>query len=182
MGRLKLKSKHIKIAYDNSRYSPFLSARRTPEAIIDHFTALCRRDGYKLKVKPRTKLRLSKVATTYYKEIRLPWNWSELEPPQKAKLIAHEYLHTKQWRHFKRAVFGCKYIMSVRFRAAVEIEAHAETARAMMSMGYNPKLVEFFSIQKPRTMKSFYALQALDQKDFQKHFAKAVEMATGLNF
>lgn len=177
---LKLKRAHINIAYDRSREDRFLDEKRTPEEIVAHYAELAKKSGYRLVVKPKRSTRLSRMATTYYRQIRLPSNWEQMETRSKASLLAHEWRHTKQWRKWGKVKFAWRYLMSRRFRAAVEIECYCETARAKISMGYPRKSIDLFSVRVPNSMFSAYKIRGLDRNDFRGHFQNAVARATGL--
>lgn len=175
---LKLKRSHINIAYDKSREDAFLDDNHTPEEVLGHYVELCKGE-YRLVVKPKRSTRLSKMATTYYRQIRLPSNWAEMEPHRQANLLAHEWRHTKQWRKWGKVRFACRYLMSRRFRAAVEIECYCESARAMKSMGYTQKSIDLFAVRIPNMMVDSYQLRGLARDDFRGHFQNAVTKAIG---
>ena len=173
----KLKSSHVKIAMNTSRQDPFLDSPRGPDEMLDHYIDLCRQSGYKLIVRRKSGLRLSKVATTYYTQIRLPSNWHEMSVSSKAILMAHEWRHTKQWRSFGRGRFAIKYIASLRFRAATEIECYCESARAMKSVGRPANYINAYIEDRARKMVKFYMLRQLRFSDFDRRCREAMQAA-----
>lgn len=68
-------------------------------------------------------------ATTYRKVIVLPARYKTAKLWERAKLLAHETVHARQWRRIKR--FGWRYITSPAFRVEVEGAATREEIRLL---------------------------------------------------
>ncbi len=130
MGAIKIRSKDVKLAKDCRHlrldYDSFKSVEQLRE-YIDHLVI----DGFGMRIEKKTSRAnvMSKFTTTYYKEMRLGIDFDELDEPIQAVVMAHELVHVYQWRHYGRAKFGPKYVMSGRFRWAMEMQAYRESVR-----------------------------------------------------
>jgi hypothetical protein len=126
-GKRRLKSKHIKLArsykFNNDRLHKYEDA----QAVMDRYIPYFEKDlGMRLVIKSTTKLKLSKMTTTYYNEIRLGSGWKDKNLESQAYILVHEAVHARQWRHYGRAKFGWKYISDPRWRWAIEVQGYRE--------------------------------------------------------
>lgn len=121
--------------------------------------------------------RLSKMSTTYYKEIRVGSLWEEFIVPKRAAVLKHEIVHAKQWRHYGRASFGSKYIFSARFRWAMEVQAYRESTRVYRTLGAVEKwLREYVNDAVPNSLWGSYALGTLRKDDVYEQTRKILSL------
>lgn len=85
--------------------------------------------GMKIVTKSSNHLRLSKMTTTYYKELRLGTNFEDKDDIGQAQIWVHEAPHTKQWRYYGRIKFSYKYAKDSRWRWSIEMPCYGEGLR-----------------------------------------------------
>jgi hypothetical protein len=88
-----------------------------------------------------------------------------MSPAAQAALLAHEYVHALQWRHYR--VFWLRYVASPWFRWAVECQGYREQARALRHLGAPESELRAFA--KRRTWKGY---------GFSRRFRRAVKGQT----
>lgn len=107
--------------------------------------------------------RLSKMTTTFYKQIRLGTNYDKKSPEWKAATDAHETVHVHQWRRWGRNRFRSRYIFWPRWRWSIEMQGYTESIRALVCLGASDELIHEFIQSRPGSLKSGYALGILNQ-------------------
>lgn len=120
----------LKLAQDSKHNNSYLERYLTPMSVLDRYIPYFE-DELKLKLvtKDSTFLRLSKMTTTYFKEIRLGSGWPNYNEYQKANTLVHEAVHARQWRSYGRFRFGTWYLRRPRWRWAIEMQGYRESMR-----------------------------------------------------
>lgn len=126
--------------------------------------------GMRIVEKPPSRLRLSKMATTYYREIRVPKGffgrgWSVA---RRAVTLAHELIHALQWRFYGMASFALRYL-SARFRWAVEMQAYRFGVLVKRMLGYLESAIQNSIRHRASAMRKPYKLRGLRWGDVKKY-------------
>lgn len=126
--------------------------------------------GMRIVEKPPSRLRLSKMATTYYREIRVPKGffgrgWSVA---RRAVTLVHELIHALQWRFYGMVSFAMRYL-SARFRWAVEMQAYRFGVLVKRMLGYSETSIQNSIRHRATAMRDAYALRGLRWADVQKY-------------
>jgi hypothetical protein len=167
MGLLKLRDDDVKLGSTAIFLDRDLAdfGRDSDRMLKDAFT-WAKEHGYVIRQKSSLFGRLSKMSTTYYKEIRVGSRWETFTVAKKAAVLKHEIVHAKQWHHFGQATFGTKYIFSARFRWAMEVQAYRESTRAYRTLGATePWLREYVTDVVPASLWGSYGLRTLRKDD-----------------
>jgi hypothetical protein len=125
--------------------------------------------------KSSTWLRLSKVSTTYYKEIRLGSDWKEKDIHDQAVILAHELRHARQWRRYGPSTFRNRYIFYTRWRWGVEVQCYAESIRALVALGAVPTAVDKYIDDRVKALWEHYVLGTLHKGDVMTHTRRVLE-------
>lgn len=127
---MRLHSGFLALARDSRHNNKYLKRYTTPQDVFDRYIPYFEDElGLELKEKDSNFLRLSKMTTTYFNEIRLGANWSEYSDYQKANIYVHEAVHARQWRTVGRFRFGTWYLRRPRWRWAIEMQGYRESVR-----------------------------------------------------
>lgn len=155
---LKLRAKDEKRAKSSDCLDESIRSYKRAQDLLEYCLKEIKRLGLRVVEKKKSKLRLSKMSTTYYREVRVAHGFWKRDIPTQAATLAHELVHARQWRKHGRVRFALAYATSPRFRLAVELQAYRESIRAMRAMGYSNKYIESYINRKPFTMKDAYLL------------------------
>jgi len=110
-------------------------------------------------------LRFSKFSTAYYKEIRLGTTYNRKSDEWKAVTLGHELVHSRQWRGYGRNTFRTRYILSMRWRWAIEVQAYAESVRILAALGASREEISNYIDTRPGALWDSYGLRGLRKKD-----------------
>jgi hypothetical protein len=120
--------------------------------------------GLRVVKKSSTSMRLSKMSTTYFSELRLGSGYDDRPIHDQAALIAHELYHARQWRHYGRATFATSYVMRPKWRWAIETQAYGESVRAWVAMGATREFVMRYIETRADVLLRDYALGILNKE------------------
>lgn len=121
--------------------------------------------GLELVVKSSFWGSLSVMSTTYFKQIRLGNDWSDLSRTMKVVLLAHELRHARQWREYGRATFRTNYLFQPRWRWAVEVQGYCESVRTLVALGASPDWIEQYIDHRVGSLWKKYALKTIRKDD-----------------
>ena len=147
---MKLRSQDRNLAKSKSNHDRDLRKYTSIETMIEHLHAEAASFGVTIVTKIKTSLRSSKVSTAYYKQIRVRHDWNDITHASQATTLAHEMVHVRQWRKYGRLGFGARYVLSQRFRWAMEMQARTEQVIAMQCLGMGTQ--EFVDKQAERML------------------------------
>lgn len=110
----------------NKKLADYPSPQEVEERYRRYFT-----DELKMRIvtKSSNHMRLSKMTTTYYKELRLGANFEDKDDIGQAQIWVHEGGHTKQWRYYGCIKFAYKYAKDSRWRWSIELPCYGEGLR-----------------------------------------------------
>jgi hypothetical protein len=168
VGLIKLREEDVTLASSTAFLDKDLADfGKNSGAMLEDCFAWAKDNGFAIKQKSsHFGGRLSKMSTTYYKEIRVGARWTEFSVPKRAAVLKHEIVHARQWRHYGQGSFATKYIFSARFRWAVEVQAYRESIRVYRTLGAVEKwLREYVKDLVPNSLWKNYALKTLRKDD-----------------
>jgi hypothetical protein len=120
----------VALARSPQHSNRFLERYQTPDDVFERYIPYFEDElGLELVIKSSRYTRLSKMTTTYFREIRLGSRWPEYNDFQKASTLVHEAVHARQWRYYGRFRFGTWYLRRPRWRWAIEMHGYRESAR-----------------------------------------------------
>jgi len=120
----------LDLARDSKHNNRYLERYLTPLDVMDRYFPYFEDElGLELVTKDSNFLRLSKMTTTYYKQVRLGSDWPNYNVYQKANTLVHEAVHARQWRSYGRYRFGTWYLRRPRWRWAMEMQGYRESMR-----------------------------------------------------
>jgi hypothetical protein len=127
---LKLRSSDIRRAKSSRYNNKKLADYTTPDQVFDRYIPYFERElGMNLVIKSSSRMRLSKMTTTYYREIRLGSGWNDYAPDVRAAILVHEAVHARQWRGYGASRFGLYYASNPRWRWSIEMQGYRESVR-----------------------------------------------------
>jgi len=173
MGLIKIRRSDRRLAEDDRLRDKYLDRHRSPEELVARYEAEAKRLGLRIENKSSHWGRLSRMSTTYYRELRLGTGAQNYKPFPKARLLAHELFHARQWRWWEPTKFRTRYVFWTRWRWAIEVQAYCESVRAMISMGASDKAVDAYIEDRPRVLWENYALKGL-RRDHVYRYTKAI--------
>lgn len=145
-----------------------LDLHKTPDAMIAHCLGQAQLYGVQVVEKPkRSRLRMSKFSTTFYKQIRLVHGFYDRSKRDQARTLAHELVHVRQWRSFGRVRYALSYL-GERFRWAMEMQAYAESVRAMVILRFPQSQIEWYANTKWKSIITPYRLGRIDRTDLER--------------
>ena len=158
-------ARHRRRALSNEHLDPALCHAMTPLELEDHAMQMAGKLKVTLRTKRKTALDPSR-AIAGPRKIYLPRGFKKLAARNRAGLLMHELVHVRQWRQEGTLRMAARYAFAPRWRAAYEIEAHAETFRAHASMGWSRKdALKWRSIYITRVHKTYF-LGMVDFREF----------------
>lgn len=171
MGLTRLRKKDRTRALATRHFvSKALSFKRDAAGLLTFCISFAHHYNVRIVEKRKSRLRISKMATTYYGEIRVPrgfWGrgWSVA---RRAALLAHEIVHVLQWRFYGASTFALSYL-SARFRWAVEVQAYRFGILIKRMLGYTERTLQAEIRHKATAMRDAYALRGLRWRDVKKY-------------
>ncbi len=179
MGRKRLRVKDIAIASSKRWRDPNLGDYKTASPMIAHCRVEARSFGVRIVHKVRSSLRMSKVSTAYYRQIRLGTDYETAQSFSQAATMAHEMVHVRQWRYYGRLGFAWRYVMSPRFRWAVECNAFAEGVRALRILGIHAAIGHEVHTRATQ-MRGPYRLRSINESDLVTQTRKILARSGGI--
>lgn len=180
MGLVKLRSKDRERALSTRHFvDKVLSFERDPDGLLAYCISFAKRHGVRIVEKRPSRLKLSKMTTTYYREIRVAvgfWGrgWSVA---RRAVVMAHEILHVLQWRFYGRVTFAMSYVGSARFRWAIEMQAYRFGVLVKRMLGYAERSIQDSIRHRASAMRKPYALGGLRWRDVKKYTPAVLNQA-----
>lgn len=167
MGLIRIRKADVDLALDSRLHDPVLdeSWKGEPERLKVHYRKEWERYGVKAVYKSTSYGRLSKMTTTYYRKIRLGTGYAKAEPEWQAVTDAHETVHVRQWRRWGRNRFRTRYLFWTRWRWAIEVQAYAESVRALVALGASESKIRDYITRRPKVLWDNYALKSLRKND-----------------
>ncbi len=173
---MKLRKRDIALAESRRFLSPRLeqdwegSAQELHDQCEDQLVAL----GYRFVYKKGPKSwRWKRFTTTMRRRIYLGVGWRKKNIRNRATILAHELVHALQWKGLR--AFGTRYVLSTRFRWAVETQAYRESCRAMRAMGMAEQAVQAYASEVPgRLIKGYAILNRRLRKDIRDQMVDIV--------
>lgn len=166
MGLIKLRDKDIRRARSERYRDKALDRRWGANDLLERWMQEAK--GMGVRVVPKTSffgMRLSKMSTTYYREIRLGTGYPDKRPEWKAVTMGHEMLHARQWRGYGRNKFRTRYLFWTRWRWAIEVQAYSESVRILVALGANDETLTEYIASRSDVLWNSYALKGLRRKD-----------------
>ncbi len=143
MGWLKIRDKHIALARNDSCLNAKLDELTSAKQMLAYYEKELKRRGMKLIPKSTVfGLDWARMTTTLRRNIYIGVNYERYSTRRKAAVLAHEFVHVKQWDKYRR--FGLRYLFSARFGWAMEMQAYRETIRVKKLLGYREKYIEAY--------------------------------------
>ena len=177
MGLIRLRDDDIALARSRSDEDIALSGPWAGQAdpLCKRYFDEAKEMGLRVVEKSSTWLRLSKMSTTYYKELRLGSGWKEKDIHDQAVILAHELRHARQWRRYGRTTFRNHYIFHTRWRWAVETQCYCESIRALVALGAAPAVIDKYVDDRVKALWESYALGSLHKGDVMTHSRRVLE-------
>jgi hypothetical protein len=172
----RLRSSDIRLARSGRYHDVALNRKWGGKELKAYGEKVAKKMGYRIVPKSTTTLRLSKMTTTYYREIRVGTTYPSMSVHWQAALLMHELVHGRQWRHYRPVRFGRKYIFSSTFRWAMEMNGYSEHIWAMVALGASNDLVRGRIASCVRTMRKNYLLN-IRRTDFERWTEDVLESA-----
>ena len=165
-------ARHLRRALADEHLDPALERAMTPERMEAHAMRRVDEMGVRLKVKRRSALDPAR-AIAGPNTIHLPVGFRRAPARNRAALLMHELLHVRQWRQAGAIPMAARYAFAPRWRAAYEIEAHAESFRAHGSMGWTRRdALGWRTVYITRVHKTYF-LRRVDFNEFAQLCARA---------
>jgi hypothetical protein len=162
---MKFGARHLRRALSNEHLDPALSCAMTPRKLETHAMRQVDALGVTLQIKRRSAIDPSRALAGPGK-IYLPRSFKKAATRNRAGLLLHELVHVRQWRKEGTLRMAARYAFAPRWRAAYEIEAHAETFRAHASMGWTRKdALKWRTVYITRIHKTYF-LGVVDFQEF----------------
>ncbi len=158
---MKLGARHIARALSSEHHDPALGRPRTPAALEAHAMRQATRLGVSFRTRPRWAAN-ARFAIAGPRKIHLPWDFRKRDTRNRAALLMHELVHVRQWQAFGVVNMAGKYAFQPRWRAALEIEAYAETFRAHTAMGWRRREALAYRIVCVERLAKHYGLRSVD--------------------
>lgn len=176
---LKLRPKDIELAWSELLRDDILDQdwRGRADELMAHYRKVWKKVGVKAVKKSSAFGRLSKMTTTYFKQIRLGTGYDKKSDEWKAATDAHETVHVKQWRRWGRNRFRSRYLFWPRWRWAIEMQGYTESVRALVALGAADELLHEFIQSRPGSLKRNYALGILNQDQMSKETLRILTQA-----
>lgn len=180
----RLKDRHLKLARSFRHNSRTLERYPTPTAAMDYYVPYLEDEmGKDLVLKSTSHLKLSKMTTTYYRQVRLGSGWIDLNIEQKAYILVHEAVHARQWEYYGPLKFGNRYVFWPRWRWAIEVQGYREGIMwgVVVLSARGVDKVETESLLKRKidqvieSLLGKYALGTVNKSDIRKHTRKILE-------
>lgn len=164
--KLRIRKKDLKLASSRVHRDPVLDKdhRGKAHALSLHYRRTWKRYGVTPVYKSTFWGRLSKMSTTYYKQVRLGTTYRKLSDGGKALTDGHETVHVKQWRHYGRSTFRTRYLFWTRWRWAVEVQAYAESVRVLVALGARDEEIREYITSRPTVLWEKYVGMKLIRK------------------
>ena len=157
MGWLKIRDKHIALARSDSCLNAKLDELTSAKQMLAHYEKELKRRGMKLIPKSTVfGLNWARLTTTFRRSIRVGVNYERYSTRRKAAVLAHEFVHVKQWSRYRG--FGLRYLLSARFGWAMEMQAYRESVRAKKILGYSERHIEAYVNERAGKLWSSYKL------------------------
>jgi hypothetical protein len=175
MGLIRIKSSYRKIAGSTRHHDPKTPTfHRNSAAMLAHGYSWAKDNGYRIRKKTSfLGSRFSKMTTTYYKEIRVGYQWDSYSRVSKAMIMMHEIVHARQWRYYGRGTFATKYVFNTQFRWAMEVQAYRESLIALKALGATRSYLEKYAKSiVPGILWKNYMLRSLRKSDVYKYTAQ----------
>jgi hypothetical protein len=171
VGLIRLRGEDIALARDDRHGDAVLDCdwSRKEAALLDHFEHAAQWMGLAVVNKPDLGTSLSRMSTTYYRELRLGTGYADKTDAWKAVTMAHEILHARQWRHWGPATFRTRYMFWTRWRWAIEVQAYRESVRCLVALGVRPSTLDEYIASRPGVLWSKYAIKTLHKGDVFEH-------------
>lgn len=135
---MKFGARHSRRALSNEHLDPATSKAHTPAQLEAH--AMRQVDAMRVNLRIKRKSAIDPArAIAGPSTIYLPRSFNRAPIRNRAALLMHELVHVRQWRQAGTLTMAARYAFAPRWRAAYEIEAHAESFRAHGAMGWTRK-------------------------------------------
>lgn len=157
---MRVKKRH-RLAAESTRYLSLIVSGARPRVVKERYLAKFKALGYTIVYKDSPGF-----SRTLKHRLFLTERWDRMETMDQAALLAHEYVHARQWRGYR--MFLVRYALSKWFRWAVECQGYREHIRAWRAMGVPEDKLEAYAASRDW---GGYA--------FSKRMRKAIDGPTG---